>query len=32
VNIHMAEGQVIKNYLREKKLNLTQSDLFEWFS
>jgi len=30
--IHMAEGQVIKNYLREKKLNLTQSDLFEWFS
>jgi len=30
--INMAEGQVIQDYPSEKKLNLTQNDLFEWFS
>jgi len=30
--IHMAEGIVIQDYAGEKKLNLTQNDLFEWFS
>lgn len=30
--IHMAEGKVIKDFSSEKKLNLTQNDLFEWFS
>lgn len=30
--IHMAEGQVVQDYSSEKKLNLTQNDLFGWFS
>lgn len=30
--IHMAEGRIIRDYSNEKKLNLTQSDLFSWFS
>lgn len=30
--IQMAEGTVIQDYVREKKFNLTQNDLFSWFS
>jgi putative ABC transport system ATP-binding protein len=30
--IYMAEGQISKSYGRENKLNLTQNDLFSWFS
>lgn len=30
--IHMAEGQVIQDYENENKLNLTQNELFAWFS
>ena len=29
--IHMAEGQVVKDFSAERKLNLTQNDLFNWF-
>lgn len=30
--IHMAEGRVEQDYATESKLNLTQNDLFSWFS
>lgn len=30
--IHMVEGQVLQDFSGEKKLNLTQNDLFDWFS
>lgn len=30
--IHMAEGKIMQDYSKEKKLNLTQNDLFSWFS
>jgi putative ABC transport system ATP-binding protein len=30
--IHMGEGRILKDYSKEKKLNLTQNNLFEWFS
>lgn len=30
--IHMAEGRVEQDYAAESKLNLTQNDLFSWFS
>lgn len=29
--IHMAEGQILKDFSQENKLNLTQPDLFNWF-
>jgi putative ABC transport system ATP-binding protein len=30
--IQMAEGTIIQDYARENKFNLTQNDLFSWFS
>lgn len=30
--IQMAEGTIIQDYVRENKFNLTQNDLFSWFT